>query len=71
MKRTVPRFLVFFTVMVAAALALILVLPASLGSDASIPAGVPIALGALFVVSSFLAWLVRPNWKQLAAQSPQ
>ena len=69
MKRSIPRFLVFLVVMVASSSALILVLPASLGPDASIQAWIPTALGALFAVSALMAWLVRPNWKQLSSQS--
>ena len=69
MKRSVARFLVFFTIVVASAASLIWVLPASLGSDASIQTWIPIALGALFAASAYVAWLVRPNWKQLSSQS--
>ena len=69
MKRSVPRFLIFFTVTVVAAASLLLVLPASLGSDASVQAWIPIALGALFMASALVAVLVQPNWKRLSAQS--
>jgi hypothetical protein len=71
MKRSVPQFLVFFIITTASAVALILVLPASLGSAASIPAWIPTALGALFAASAYVAWLVRPNWRQLSSQSTE
>lgn len=61
MKRSVPRFLIFFTITVVTAASLILVLPASLGSDASIQAWIPTALGALFAASAVIAWRVRPT----------
>jgi hypothetical protein len=69
MKRSVARFLVFFVLMIASAATLIMVLPASLGTNASIQPWLTIALGALFAASALLAWLVRPDWKHLSAQS--
>lgn len=69
MKRSILRFLVFLVLMVASSSALILVLPASLGPDASIQAWIPTALGAFFAVSALMAWLVRPNWKRGSSQS--
>ncbi|MCI4658977.1 hypothetical protein [Cryobacterium zhongshanensis] len=69
MKRSVGWFLVFFTIVVVTAVSLILVLPASLGSDALIQAWIPATLGALFAASAYVAWLVRPNWKRLSSQS--
>jgi hypothetical protein len=69
MKRSVARFLVFFVLVIASAATLTMVLPATLGPDASIQPWVPIALGALFAASALLAWLSRPDWTHLSAQS--
>ena len=44
MKRSLPLFLVVFVLLVASACALLLVLPASRGADATISAWIPTAL---------------------------
>ena len=67
MKRSLPLFLVFFGLLVASASVLLLVLPASLGADATTPAWIPTALGALVAVSTLCAALVRPNWTDLSS----
>jgi hypothetical protein len=64
MKRSNSRFLVFFLLAVLSGAALILVLPASLGTDPSVQAWIPTACAAVLLVSAVLAWLVRPRWRQ-------
>jgi hypothetical protein len=64
MKRSNARFLVLHFLVIASGSALILVLGASLGSDASIQAWIPVALGAILAASAVVAWLVRPKWNQ-------
>ncbi|TQO19899.1 hypothetical protein FB472_1500 [Rhodoglobus vestalii] len=61
MKRSLPRFLVFFTVTVVAGAALILIVPRAFDPDASLHAWIPIALSVLFAVGAFFAWRVRPH----------
>jgi len=62
MKRSTPRFLVCLAALAISSCVLILILPASLGPDASIPAWLPGTLGVLAAVSAVMAGLVRPKW---------
>ena len=61
MKRSVPRFLVFFIVFVLSSATLILLLPHALGPDAAVQAWIPTTLGGLSAASAFVAWRVRPE----------
>ncbi|MGR6741735.1 MULTISPECIES: hypothetical protein [Microbacterium] len=64
MKRSRGQFLLFFIIAVGAGASLIWLLPAALGDDATVQSWIPAALGAIFAASAFVAWKVRPNWKQ-------
>lgn len=64
MKRSVPRFLVFFIVSVVSSATLILLLPRALGSDAAVQGWIPTTLGGLSAASAFIAWKARPKWGQ-------
>ena len=64
MRRSLPRFLAFFAVVVLSGAALILVLPHALGPDSTVATWVPPMLGAIFAASAFVAWKVRPFWKR-------
>jgi len=66
MKRTRPRFLVFFAVTVVAGAALILIVPRAFDPDASLHAWIPISLSVLFAVGAFFAWRVRPRYERSA-----
>lgn len=71
MKRSVGWFLLFFVIVVAAGTALIWLTPAMIEPDSTIQTWVPAVLGAVFAASAFVAWKVRPNWKQTPpAQQP-
>ena len=63
MKRSVRWFLVFFAVVVASGVGLILVVPTAVDPDVSIHPWIPGMLGALFAAGAFVAWKVRPVWK--------
>ncbi|MGM1017850.1 MAG: hypothetical protein ACQEW8_09970 [Actinomycetota bacterium] len=64
MKRSVGWFLFFFVIVVAAGAALIWLTPAMIEDDSTIQTWVPAVLGAVLAASAFVAWKVRPNWKQ-------
>lgn len=63
MQRSVPWFLVFFAVVVASGVGLILVVPTAVDPDVSIHPWIPGTLGALFAACAFITWKVRPDWK--------
>ncbi|RWZ51428.1 hypothetical protein ELQ90_04725 [Labedella phragmitis] len=70
MKRSTGRFLVFFIVTVASGAALILLMPSAINPDSTIQPWIPSVLGALFAASAFIAWKVRPDWKQTPSTQP-
>lgn len=64
MQRSVLWFLVFFAVVVASGVGLILVVPTAADPNISLHPWIPSLLGALFAASAFVAWKVRPIWKR-------
>lgn len=64
MKRSVPRLLGFFAIVVVSGAALILMAPAVVDPGAFIPAWIPSVLAALLALSALAAWLVRPKWNE-------
>lgn len=70
MKRSIGWFLFFFVIVVAAGAALIWLTPAVVEGDSTIQAWVPAALGAVFAASAFVAWKVRPDWKETPSTHP-
>ena len=67
MKRSVPRFLICFAIVVATGVGLIFVVPTALDPEVTIQQWIPTVLGALFAASAYVAWFVRPRW----AHSPK
>lgn len=64
MKRSVGWFIAFFVIVVATGAALILIMPAAVAPDTTVQIWIPSLLGAVFAASAFVAWKVRPTWKQ-------
>lgn len=69
MRRSLPRFLIFFAIAVVAAVVLILIIPVLVDPNASLQVWVPIALAVTFLVCAFIAWRVRPQREQDSSQS--
>lgn len=64
MTRSVGWFLTFFVIVVATGAALILLMPAAIAPDTTLQVWIPSLLGAVFAASAFVAWKIRPKWKQ-------
>lgn len=70
MKRSVGWFLTFFVIAVATGAALILLMPAAIARDTTLPVWIPSVLGAVFAASAFVAGKVRPNGEQAPPAQP-
>lgn len=69
MKRSLGWFLVFFVLTVASGVSLIVLMPGITDPESTLAVWIPSVIGGVFAASAFIAWKVRPDWKQ--APSPQ